>query len=313
MKRSYLIEGLVIGLFSLLFLPYAFAAGIETNSLETVVFKDTFKVFNKAYWKTMDNVVYQPEYSWAELRGNGGNWNCQLWSDTVYDRKTYPIFKINFKFNKDIHSFHVGVDGKSLEGSPFGTGVYRRIAVVRDSDGSMFLQFYDEYGQNRRICNLPGTFQPDTWYTAEFEFSPVDAKAYCYPQGSARPGKPIAIMNTHDWNPNIHCWNYRGVGYIGGVVVTRAGADICNPPAITRLEIIPAIVAVTTNNSAEFKVQGYDASNNCVSYQTGIMSPIIWSIVSGSGTFSGVIGTNATFIAGKSPGNVTNKGNYWND
>ncbi|MEK7274571.1 MAG: hypothetical protein AAB110_04895, partial [Candidatus Desantisbacteria bacterium] len=306
MKRRYLMEGAVIGLFFLLFLPYVFAADIETNSMETVVFKDTFQVFNKDYWKTNDNVVYYPQYRWAELRGNGGNWNCQLWSDTSYDRKIYPAFKINFKFNKDIHSFHVGAEGKSSGGSPSGTGAYRRIAIIRDNDGSMFLQFRDEYGMYRRICNLPSA-KPDTWYTAEFEFSPVDAKAYCYPQGTARPSKPLAVMTTHDWNPNIHCWNNRGVGYIGGVVVTRAGADIANPPAITRLEIIPVVATVTTNNSGEFKVQGYDAFNNCVNYQASIMSTINWSIVSGSGTLSKTIGTNTTFMAGKSSGSVTIK------
>ncbi|MFH1096004.1 MAG: Ig-like domain-containing protein, partial [Candidatus Desantisbacteria bacterium] len=113
-------------------------------------------------------------------------------------------------------------------------------------------------------------------------------------------------------------WNAKGLP--GGTYTLRlTGEDmsgnkkyvevkvIVPPPVITRIEIIPAVATVTTNNRAGFKVQGYDASNNRVEYQAGIMPPINWGVITGSGTLIGTVGANTSFMAGKSPGSVTIK------
>ncbi len=267
-------------------------------NIENMVFADTFQKLDKGYWKTGGNVVHQPEHRWVELRGSGGNWNCQLWSDTSYDRKTYPICRVDFKFSRDAHSFHVGVDGKSP------IGAYRRIAIIRDNDGKVFLQFCDEYGMYRRVCDLTGTFQSDAWYTAEFEFNLVNAKVYCYPQGTVRPDKPIAIMTTHDWNPNIHCWNHSGVGYIGGVVVSALDKPV-------------AIWFENTVVSTDIFSPNGDGILDTVSFNATISQEATWT-VSIKNNYDNVVQTYSGY--GKSftqvwdgkdmAGNVVSEGNY---
>jgi hypothetical protein len=183
-------------------------------------FLDNFDTFDSATWliperDLPDNgrlVDWNNIYKNMVLFGTEQDWEANFYSNFVYDRSRFPVFKVDFMFDGQASGLKIGAEGWTDYMSYRFHGIILKNNHIYAlwNDGS-------EHYSVEPIIELP---IKDNWYTTEIEFTDINSKLYCYPKGELKPDEPAHIFTFADWHPRFHFWNYSGTSFIDNVAVT---------------------------------------------------------------------------------------------
>ncbi len=186
---------------------------IKETQTQSSLFEDKFDTFNGSFWNMPQPrlAYHDAKNGYMVLQGTGSNYDANFYGKQAFNRSDYPSFKVDFMSNSSDSALHVSTQATV-------NGIYKRFGLVF-TGGNITFQSLD--GPNGYS---PPTYISsallNTWYTAEFEFTPIDAKLYVYKKGEAKPTTPNYTFSIADWNPSLFFQAYRGKGYIDNIEVT---------------------------------------------------------------------------------------------
>ncbi|KKM66660.1 hypothetical protein LCGC14_1478970, partial [marine sediment metagenome] len=185
------------------------------------------------YMEKMGGVFNVRKYEAKEpkvtIEGNSSTKSyAGVYGTKTFNRSLYPSIKADFKtddLNSKAQVLTEGGSGKE----------YRNLGLVFD-DGSIKVTTQagsqKVYPQSIALKNA----QVDTFYTAEFDFSPKDAKIYVYKKGDPKPSLPAYTYNENGWNPKLAFRNYYGNTTIDNIdVKTKSSSTYYTYDDLNRL------------------------------------------------------------------------------
>ena len=178
------------------------------NSIKNI-FKDDFSTFSSLNWTNNSAKVYADSTNGTIImQGSEPYWDSTFYGNQIFDRADRPVMQVDFKVDNNDSSLYVSTVG-------YSNGSFRLFGV-RHLGGKLYQAKVGSTGTDNGGA-IPISI--NTWYTAEFEYTPSEAKLYIYPKDGTKPLTPAYTFNVSDWNPRFRFWNYRGTANLDNVSV----------------------------------------------------------------------------------------------